>query len=389
MEKYNRVYAEINLNNIEDNIYNMSRLLTTDCKMIVVIKANGYGHGAVPIAKLLEQKDMVFGFAVATIDEAVELREHGIKKPILILGYTFPDDCRTVALYDIIPTVFKEESLKALSEAAGETGKTIKVHVKVDTGMSRIGITPDEKGLDFVGKVLSTSGLELHGIFTHFAKADEADTTDALLQFNRFQTFVSMAETRFRIKVPYKHCANSAGILALPLEGMNLVRAGIAAYGFWPSAEMKRDKTVLRPALSLYSRIIYIKEISAGTGVSYGGTFVAEDSMRIATVPVGYGDGYPRSLSGKGYVLIRGHKAPILGRVCMDQFMVDVSHIPDAREDDVVTLIGKDKEAEITMEELGDISGRFHYEFACDLGTRIPRVYHYNGNIVHTEVNMR
>ncbi len=380
-----RVYAEINLNNIEENIDNMYKLLKPECSITVVVKANGYGHGAVPIAKLFETKTIVYGFAVATVEEAVELRKHGISKPILILGYTFPEDYETIVSYDIIPAIFREDSLKPLSEAAVKAGKKVKVHVKTDTGMSRIGVTPDEKGLAFIGKVLSMEGLELNGIFTHFARADEAEKQDARRQLKQFQSFVAEAETKFGITVPFKHCANSAGILDLPESQMNMVRAGVATYGLWPSEEMKHTGIELRPALSLYSRIIYIKEIPAGTAVSYGGTFVAERTMRIATIPVGYGDGYPRSLSGKGYVLIRGRKAPILGRVCMDQFMVDVSHISDAQEDDTVTLIGRDGAENITMEKLGGLSGRFHYEFACDLGRRIPQVYMYNGEVIHVE----
>ena len=378
MKTYNRVYAEVNLNHIEHNIESMSRLLKQDCKVMVVVKANGYGHGAVQIARIFEENDRVYGYAVATVEEAIELRTQGILKPILILGYTFPADYEEIVSYDLIPTVFREDSLQLYADAAARAGKILKVHLKVDTGMSRIGITPDEKGMAFVEKLLTVNHLELHGIFTHFARADEAELSAAGLQFQRFCDFVSEVEARFGISIPYKHCSNSAGILALPECNLNMVRAGIAAYGLWPSGEMKREVTSLRPALSLYSRIVYIKEIQKGTAVSYGGTFVAERNMRIATIPVGYGDGYPRSLSGKGYVLIRGQKAPILGRVCMDQFMVDVSHIPDTQEHDLVTLIGRDGTEEITMEELGDISGRFHYEFACDLGRRIPRVYLYN-----------
>ena len=385
MRKYNRVFAEINLNHIEYNVDSMCGLLQPDCKLMVVIKANGYGHGAVQVARLFEGDNRIFGYAVATVEEAIELRKQGILKPILILGYTFPEDYELIVSYDLIPTVFREDALEALSQAAGKAGKTLRVHVKVDTGMSRIGITPDDRGLTFIGKVLAQECLELHGIFTHFARADEADLSAALLQFERFQSFVSKAEAHFDIQIPCKHCANSAGILALPQSYLNMVRAGIATYGLWPSDEMRRDRIELRPALSLYSRIVYIKEISAGTPVSYGGTFVAERTMRIATVPVGYGDGYPRSLSGRGYVLISGQKAPILGRVCMDQLMVDVTSIPEAREQDRVTLIGKDGMEEITMEALGDISGRFHYELACDLGRRIPRVYLYDGETVDTE----
>lgn len=226
--------------------------------------------------------------------------------------------------------------------------------------------------------------IEVEGIFTHFARADEADQTPALAQLEQFTAFVAEAERRVGKQIPLKHCSNSAGILTLPQANLSLVRAGITLYGLSPSEEVTRDILSLRPVLSLKSRLVYVKEIEAGTPVSYGGTFVAKERMRIATVPVGYGDGYPRSLSGKGSVLIRGKRASILGRICMDQFMVDVSAIPGVTEGDEVTLIGADGREEITMEELGALSGRFNYELACDLGKRIPRVYLKDGEIVCT-----
>lgn len=384
MDIFKRVFAQINLNHIEENLKNMQALVGRESRFLAVIKTDGYGHGAVPVAEFLEGKEALYGYAVATIEEALELRGHHIKKPILVLGYTFPEQYSLLTEHNIIPTVFREDSLQALSEAAVKAGRTIPVHIKVDTGMSRIGVSPDEVGLKFVKKVLETKGLEINGIFTHFARADEEDKSSALAQFKVFNNFVSEVEKRFRITIPLKHCANSAGILELRESSFDLVRAGIALYGLWPSDEMKKEGIDLKPALSLYSHVVYIKEVPPGTPVSYGGTFVAEKTMRIATIPVGYGDGYPRSLSGIGYVLIRGKKAPILGRICMDQFMVDVTDIPEAHMDDAVTLIGKDGSEEITLEELGRLSGRLHYELVCDLGKRIPRVYMYNGAV--TEV---
>lgn len=375
MKAYNRICAKVNLKNIKDNFEGMSALVGSKSRFIAVIKADGYGHGAVEIAKVLEEHDALYGFAVATAEEALELRVHQIKKPILILGYTFPDVYEQLAEQEIRMAVFREDSLEKLAEAARKTGRKVKVHVKVDTGMHRIGITPDEAGLLFVENLLATEGVELEGIFTHFARADEVDKTSALEQLARFQRFVTQVEKRFQITVPYKHCANSAAILELRESYMELVRAGIAIYGLWPSEEVLKDTLSLKPALSLYSHVVYIKEIQPGDAVSYGGTFVAERSMRVATIPVGYGDGYPRGLSNKGYVLIHGQKAPILGRVCMDQFMVDVTDIPEAAMDDLVTLIGTDGEETITMEEIGALGGRFNYELACDLGKRVPRVY--------------
>ena len=375
MEKYKRICAKIDLRCIKENFEAMTALVGDQSRFFAVIKADGYGHGAVEIAKSLEPEKSLYGFAVATAEEALELRDNKITKPILVLGYTFADCYEALAQKEIMPTVFRRDSLEKLSEAAKKTGHPIKVHVKVDTGMHRIGIAPDESGMAFIKELLTTDGIEMEGMFTHFARADEADKSNARKQINLFREFAAGVEARFQIRIPYKHCANSAGILELKESHLDLVRVGVALYGMWPSEEVQKNIVPLKPALSLYSHVVYIKEINKGDAVSYGGTFVADKRMRVATVPVGYGDGYPRSLSNKGYVLIRGKKAPVLGRVCMDQFMVDVTEIPEAQMDDPVILIGKDGSQEITIEELGNLSGRFNYELACDLGKRIPRVY--------------
>ena len=294
----------------------------------------------------------------------------------MILGYTFPYSYEEMAEKEIRPAVFRYDMIEQLAEAGRKAGKPVKVHIKVDTGMSRIGITPDESGLEFVRTLMEKEGIEIEGIFTHFAKADEADKTNAKIQLEMFRKFIAMIEDRLNLRIPIKHCSNSAGILELPEANMDVVRAGITLYGLYPSDEVKKDIVPLRPALSLYSEVVYCKTIHEGQSVSYGGTFTAKEDMRIATIPLGYGDGYPRSLSGKGYVLIRGKKAPILGRVCMDQFMVDVTKIPEVTEGDRVTLIGYDGEEHISAELLGELSGRFNYELVCDLGQRIPRLYH-------------
>ena len=384
LEKYERVYAAVDLSAALKNMERMHEALSPQTEMIGVIKTDGYGHGAVPIGRELEKLPYVFGYATATAEEAFILRRAGLKKPMLILGYTFPYSYEELIMQRIRPAVFRKDALEVLDACAEKMGKKAVVHVKVDTGMSRIGIRPDEEGLFFMEWLFGLKHIEVEGIFTHFARADEADQTPALAQLEQFTAFVAEAERRVGKQIPLKHCSNSAGILTLPQANLSLVRAGITLYGLSPSEEVTRDILSLRPVLSLKSRLVYVKEIEAGTPVSYGGTFVAKERMRIATVPVGYGDGYPRSLSGKGSVLIRGKRASILGRICMDQFMVDVSAIPGVTEGDEVTLIGADGREEITMEELGALSGRFNYELVCDLGKRIPRVYLKDGEIVCT-----
>ena len=371
---YERVRADISLDAILANMESMKRNLKEGVQITAVLKTNAYGHGAVEIAKVLEPLDYVWGYAVAAFEEAVELREAGLRKPILLLGYVFPYCYQELARMNIRPAVFREDMLEQLSAAAKAAGKKIKIHIAVDTGMSRIGIFPDETGLDFVKKALETEGLQVEGMFTHFARADEADRSFTEEQLEKFVWLTEAVKERLGYDIPIRHCSNSAGIIEYPHANMTMVRAGITLYGLWPSDEVRKDIVPLEPVMSLRSHIIYIKEISAGTPVSYGGTWAPDHTVRLATVPVGYGDGWPRSLSNKGYVLIRGQKAPIRGRVCMDQFMVEVTDIPDAAEGDEVTLIGRDGDAYISMEEVGDLSGRFNYELACDINPRVPRV---------------
>jgi alanine racemase len=252
----------------------------------------------------------------------------------------------------------------------------------VDTGMGRIGISPDEKGLEFVEKAYETNGLEIEGIYTHFACADEEDLSSAYQQLNGYTDFVDNIEEELPIKIPIHHASNSAGILALPEANMNLVRAGITLYGLMPSDDVVLPDIELKPALSLHSHVVYIKTLTKGQTVSYGSTYVADSDRQVATIPLGYGDGYPRGLSSKGYVLIKGKRAPIIGRICMDQFMVDVTDIPEAEEGDKVTLIGTNGEETITVEQLADLSGRFHYELVCDLNQRLPRVYIRDNHLI-------
>ncbi len=379
MRQFDRGYVRINLDALEHNIDAMYKHIGRRSRLILVIKTDGYGHGAIPIAQLGEKKECVGGFAVATFEEARALRESGAAKPILILGYTFPYCYEEMLELEIRPAVFREDTLEELSSAAVRVGKTAKIHIKVDTGMSRIGIYPDERGLSFIRRAAGLPGIKIEGIFTHFARADEKDKQNALAQYESFYHFTEEAERLLGHPIPIKHCANSAAIIERELEQTHLdwVRAGITLYGLWPSQEVDQTAIDLKPVLSLHSHVVYVKEGRLGSGVSYGGTWQIKEPVKIATIPLGYGDGYPRSLSNCGYVLIRGRRAPILGRVCMDQFMVDVTEIPGVVCGDSVTLIGTDGEESLSMEELGERSHRFNYEFACDLGRRLPRVFYY------------
>lgn len=385
MFEYERVYAEIDLDAVKDNVRAMKKHISDKTKIMAVIKTDGYGHGAIPIAGELQKEEAVYGFAVATPEEALDLRRNNVHKPILILGYTFPGKYEELIKNNISMAVFRKDSLMEIAQIAKKIHYKARVHIKVDTGMGRIGVMPNEEGLSFAGEILNTPDLCLEGVFTHFAKADESNKDFTYGQIDAFNGYVNKIEELYGYQIPIKHVSNSAGILDISEANMDLVRAGIILYGLWPSDEVDKEKISLNPALSLYSTVVYLKEIEAGTPVSYGGKFVSDKPMKVATIPVGYGDGYPRSLSGKGYVLIRGQKAPILGRVCMDQFMVDVTHIKEVCMGDKVTLIGNDGKENITVEELGILADKFNYEFVCGLSKRIPRTFVKNKKVIGTE----
>ena len=382
LEKYARGYAVINLDAIVNNMNSMHEHLAPGTKMLGVIKTNGYGHGAVEIGKVLEELDYCFGYAVATPEEAFELRNAGLKKAILILGYSFPYCYEELALNDIRPAVFRFDELDGLCDAAQKTGRKIKVHIKVDTGMGRIGISPDDEGMRFVRDCLSREELELEGVFTHFAKADEYDKTSVKGQIKLFKEFTDRIEKETGVKIPIKHCGNSASILELPEAHMDMVRAGITLYGMMPSDEVETGDVKLTAVMSLHSHISFIKTIHAGQSVSYGGLYTAKGDVKVATVPLGYGDGYPRLLTGKASVLIHGRRCPVIGRICMDQFMVDVSEIEGVKEGDEVVLLGRQSNESVTAEELGDLSGRFNYELTSLINTRVPRIFIRENNIV-------
>ena len=375
-----RVYAKVDLDAIASNMKAMKALLPEQTGMLGVVKADAYGHGAVPVARAIEP--YVSGFAAATAEEAVQLRKAGLKGLILVLGVPFPEDFEDLIRWEIRPAVFEWEQAEALSRLALLCHRVLPIHLAVDTGMSRIGMKPGEEALELVKRVSCLKGIRIEGIFTHFSRADEKDLSCTEEQLKAFEAFDRQLREQ-GIRIPLRHCSNSAAIVGgLSSNQLELCRAGIALYGLYPSGEVRKDLAALTPALELISCVSCLRDIGPGTAVSYGGTFVADRPMRIATIPVGYGDGYPRSLSGKGAVLIHGQRAPILGRICMDQFMVDVSHIPDVRNFDEAVLLGFQGGEHISAEEIAEASGGFHYEILCGLNKRIPRVYIREGKAV-------
>lgn len=371
MDKYYRSFMKISLPAISENLSECRKRIG-DARLLMVIKADGYGHGAVAVGRYVEKQ--VDYFAVACLSEAVELREGGIRKPILILGYTSPKEYGELLAYHITPTICSYDAAKKLSDTARILGCEAKIHIALDTGMGRIGFIPGEEDADVVAEISRLPGIVLEGMFTHFSKADETDKAYTKEQAARYRKMVELLSER-KVEIPIKHCCNSAGIMDFEEYRYDMVRAGIITYGMWPSDEVKRENMSLRPAMEWKAHVVHVKEVMPGTCISYGGTFVAKRPMKVATVSVGYADGYPRSLSNKGKVLIHGQEAAILGRVCMDQMMVDVTGIMEVQIEDVVTLVGRDGDSCITVEQVAEWSGRFNYEFVCDISTRVSRIY--------------
>lgn len=348
--------------------------------VMAVVKADAYGHGAVQVARLLQEKCAFF--CVSSILEAMELRQAGLTTPILILGYTPVDAFPTAIREGIRPTIYHMEDAEALSKAAQLLKLPARFHFAVDTGMSRIGFQVTEGDADCCARIAKLPGLYAEGLFSHFATADCADLSRAEAQAQRFAEFDEMLRVR-GVKIPIRHLNNSAGLMnfATPYE---MVRSGIITYGMYPSDEVDPGLLTLRPALQWLSRVTHVKTLPAGREISYGGTYVTKADTVVATIPVGYADGYRRNLSGKFYVLIRGQKAPILGRICMDQMMVDVTAIPGVAVGDQVTLVGADGGETITMEEISAQADSFNYEFVCGISRRVPRLYVQGGKTVHT-----
>lgn len=374
--KFDNTYVTIDLDLIADNFRAIQQ--KAGVPVMAVVKADAYGHGAVQVARHLEDQCAFFG--VSSMLEALELRQAGLRKPILILGHTrikaFPEAVRE----NIRPTIYRLEDAIALSEEAVRQNKTAPLHIAVDTGMSRIGFQATEESADICAQIAKLPNVEIEGLFSHFATADCADLTRSREQAQKFDAFYEMLQKR-GVMVKLRHLDNSAGLMNFA-NHYEMVRSGIVTYGMYPSSEVSPDDLKLTPALSWHSRVTHVKLLEAGREISYGGTYVTDKPTVVATVPVGYADGYRRSLSNRFYVLIRGKRAPILGRICMDQLMVDVTDIPDVQINDRVVLVGQDGEETITMEKIAEQADSFNYEFVCGISRRVPRFYRSNGQVV-------
>ena len=352
----------------------------TKVPVMAVIKADAYGHGAIQVAQLLQDRAAFFG--VSSMLEATELRRAGLTNPILILGHTPVKAFGTAIREGIRPTIFRLEDAQALSRAAVEAGIPAPFHFAVATGMRRIGFPATAESADVCAEIAKLPGLVPEGIFSHFATADCADLSRSRQQAGQFDSFCELLKAR-GVYIPVRHLNNSAGLMNFDTH-YEMVRAGIVTYGMYPSEEVSPELLTLKPALQFLSKVTFVKTLPAGREISYGGTFVTTKDTRVATVPVGYADGYRRSLSGKFHCLIHGKKAPILGRICMDQMMVDVTEIPETQPGDRVTLVGTDGEETITMEQIAAAADSFNYEFVCGISRRVPRIYVSGGEKVHS-----
>lgn len=382
MTEEQRVVAEIDLDAIAFNIQNIRKLTSKETKIMGVVKADAYGHGAVQVSKVLLENGADW-LAVAVLPEAVQLRNHGVDAPILVLGYTPEQNFSQVLDYDLMQTVFSFQQAEKFSQAAVEKNKTGIVHLKIDTGMGRIGFLPGEFSEDEILKIADLPSLEINGIYTHFSTADEADKTFTKEQKKKFLEVIESLE-RKGLKIPVKHAANSAGIMNFDDLYFNMVRPGIIMYGYYPSDEVDKNQLSIRPAMSVKSHISFIKEVEAGVPIGYGRTFVTGRKSKIATIPVGYADGYIRKMKEGGRVLIHGQYAPVVGRICMDQFMVDITELEEVKEGDEAVLLGRQGKNIVTADEIADILGTISYEVVCSVSKRVPRVYIKNGKV--TEV---
>lgn len=381
MKTYDRVYATVDLDAIRSNMEAFHKKVGKRAMLCAVVKTDGYGLGAVPVAK--QVADLVWGFATATIDEALNLRRHGIAQPILVLGYVPAARYQEMVEQEIRFAAYQEAETEELARTARSLGKKAIVHVKIDTGMSRIGLQPKD-ALPFIRRLVKIPEICVEGMFSHLATADMKNREGAWKQAECFGALMESLREE-GIRIPLCHIGNSAASMEMLQVPGNMFREGISLYGYYPSDEMDQGSVKLTPAMELKTVVAYVKTLPAGTPVGYGAAFVTDRETRVATVAIGYGDGYPRSLSNCGEMLVHGRRARILGRVCMDQTMIDVTEIPDVKTGDTVTVIGRDHGAYLSLEEAAGLAGRFNYEFLCDLGKRVPRIYLSGGKTVGTK----
>lgn len=381
MLEYQRIAAEINLDAIGNNIREIKKRIDPKTRLLATVKADAYGHGAVEVAQvcLYNGADEL---SVATYDEGIALRNNNIFVPILILGYTVESRLEDVVRHELTQTVFSYELAKQLSDTAVKLGKTATAHIGIDTGMSRIGFLPCEESLDEIDRIFELPNLRITGVFTHFSTADSADKSFTRQQFERFLYMTDGIEARGH-KGLIRHCANSAAIIDLPEMQLDMVRAGIIIYGMFPSGEVGRDINLM-PAMSIKTHVSYVKELPAGIGVGYGRTYYTDKLTKIATVPVGYADGYSRQLSNRARMIVNGEYANVIGNVCMDQLMLDITHIDNVKMGDEVTVMGVCGDKSVSAEELGEMTGTINYEIVCGIGKRVPRVYIKNNAVVKT-----
>ncbi len=378
--KLNRAWAEISLDNIAHNIREIRRITGKSAEIMGVVKADAYGHGVMEVAKTLLENG-ASRFAVSMLDEAIQLRRAGIEVPILILGYTDPRRANEIIQNDVTQSVFSHDLAQALSDEAVRQGKKVKIHIKIDTGMSRIGFLPGYNAVKNVVEISRLPNIIIEGLFTHFATADEKNREYTNTQFERFMSICCELQ-RIGIHIPVKHCANSAAIIEYPEMHLDMVRPGIILYGMYPSDDVNKAKIDLKPAMTLKANVIMVKEVEKNTSISYGRIFTTGRTSKIATIPIGYADGFNRMLSNKGKVLINGEFAPVVGRVCMDQCMVDITDIGSNVEvGDEVVLIGAQGQNNITAEDVAQTIGMINYELVCIVGKRIPRAFVKDGKI--------
>lgn len=378
--KLNRAWVEVDLDNLAHNIREIRRVTNPKAQVMGVVKADGYGHGVVEVARTVLENGGT-RLAVATLDEAVQLRNNGFMVPILILSHADPDRAEEIARYDLTQTVFSYALAKALSDTAVSLKKSIKIHVKIDTGMTRVGFIPGDIAVKNIMEIEKLPGVTLEGLFTHFASADEKDRNYTLLQFERFMDICGKLDG-VGLHIPLKHAANSAAIIGYPETHLDMVRPGIIQYGLYPSDEVDKGKIDLKPAMSLKAGIILVKDVEKNTSISYGRIFTTRRESKIATIPVGYADGFSRVLNGKARVLAGGEFAPIVGKICMDQCMIDITDLKEeVNVGDEVVLFGRQGWRELPVEEIASKMGTINYEIVCNIGKRVPRVYLKNGKV--------